>query len=203
MQRVMEHDMSSESANAMANRECLSALADGELEDDHVARACALWRDEPTSRSTWHTYQLIGDVLRSDDLASDAGRDSAFVLALRARLATEPVVLAPMPAVASAAKSVQRRGWMAPAAAAAGFAAVAVVVVVLRSGDSAVPVAVSAPVPAAPALAQASAPTVITAPMIRDARLDRYLAAHQQFVGSSALGAQGFLRSATAEGAGR
>jgi sigma-E factor negative regulatory protein RseA len=36
--------------------------------------------------------------------------------------------------------------------------------------------------------------------VIRDARLDRYLAAHKQFSGSSALGLpSAFLRSATVE----
>jgi sigma-E factor negative regulatory protein RseA len=40
--------------------------------------------------------------------------------------------------------------------------------------------------------------------LIRDARLDRYLAAHKQFAGSSALGVpSGFLRNATAEAMGR
>lgn len=201
--------MSSEPANASANRECLSALMDGELDGDRVAQACALWRDEPASRETWHAYQLIGDVLRSDDLASDVRRDSAFVLALRERLAKEPVVLAPMPLAEAPVQKVRRRqGWMAPAAAAAGFAAVAVVAVVMRSGDGGVPVAVAPPAPVGPAVQPvvqvgATEPTVITAPMIRDARLDRYLAAHQQFAGSSALGSQGFMRSATAESAGR
>jgi sigma-E factor negative regulatory protein RseA len=36
--------------------------------------------------------------------------------------------------------------------------------------------------------------------LLRDARLDRYLAAHQQFAGSTALGVpSGFLRNAAAE----
>jgi sigma-E factor negative regulatory protein RseA len=36
--------------------------------------------------------------------------------------------------------------------------------------------------------------------IIRDARLDRYLSAHQQFAGSSALGQSSrYLRSATVE----
>jgi sigma-E factor negative regulatory protein RseA len=40
--------------------------------------------------------------------------------------------------------------------------------------------------------------------LIRDARLDRYLAAHQQFAGSSALGMpSAYLRNATAEIPGR
>jgi sigma-E factor negative regulatory protein RseA len=36
--------------------------------------------------------------------------------------------------------------------------------------------------------------------LLRDTRLDRYLAAHQQFAGTSALGVpSGFLRNAAAE----
>jgi sigma-E factor negative regulatory protein RseA len=38
--------------------------------------------------------------------------------------------------------------------------------------------------------------------VLRDARLDRYLAAHKQFAGSSALGVpSSFLRSATVDAA--
>ena len=50
-------------------------------------------------------------------------------------------------------------------------------------------------------MASASEPQVLIAngKQIRDARLDRYLAAHKQFAGSSALGVpSGFLRNATA-----
>jgi sigma-E factor negative regulatory protein RseA len=40
--------------------------------------------------------------------------------------------------------------------------------------------------------------------LIRDARLDRYLAAHQQFAGSSVLGVPSvFVRNATADAADR
>jgi sigma-E factor negative regulatory protein RseA len=51
------------------------------------------------------------------------------------------------------------------------------------------------------ASAQAGEPQALIAngKLIRDARLDRYLAAHKQFAGSSALGVpSGFLRNATA-----
>ena len=45
---------------------------------------------------------------------------------------------------------------------------------------------------------------VATGQVIRDARLDRYLAAHKQFAGSSALGVpSAYLRNATIEVAGR
>src|SRR5688500_8447097 len=87
--------MSIESESDPSALENLSALTDGELDSAAAARACARWRDDPSQRSAWHAYQLIGDVLRSDDLASTARRDAAFLAALRTRLAAEPVVLAP------------------------------------------------------------------------------------------------------------
>ena len=68
-----------------AAAEQLSALADGELEAGAVAAACASWRDDESARARWHSYQLIGDVLRSDDLASSAEKDAAFMAALRTR----------------------------------------------------------------------------------------------------------------------
>ena len=59
---------------------------------------------------------------------------------------------------------------------------------------------------AVPTLAATDALTVEPRPvgangkLIRDPRLDRYLAAHQQFAGTSALGVpSGFLRNAAAE----
>jgi len=121
----------------------LSSLADGELDAAGVLRVCARWREDAESRATWHAYQLIGDVLRSEDLATDSGRDAAFLGSLRARLATEPVVLAPTPADATDPSvptlsrpnraAVRRHwAWMTSSAVAAGFAAVAAVVVVTR-----------------------------------------------------------------------
>jgi len=215
-----------------AARERLSALVDGELEDRAVAQACAHWRESPASRATWHSYQLIGDVLRSDDLAADAARDARFVAMLRARLATEPVVLAPQPVGASrpdahaetaraVSASSRRWSWMAPSAVAAGFVAVAGVLTLTRTSDVAVPdrpaatgLAQATPGLAGPVLARStlvgspSAPEpqtfVANGELIRDARLDRYLAAHKQFAGSTALGVpSGFLRNATAEAVGR
>ena len=226
--------MSNTHADRSDAREELSALADGELSGEAVRRACALWRDDSEHRSTWHAYQLIGDVMRSEDLACDASADRAFLGALRSRLAAEPVVLAPVPMVpaevvaagksAAAGRSVWRT-WRAPAAVAAGFVAVAGVLVVMRGAGSLpgaesaapmaqaeLPAAVAQPqalqqvaVPAAP-LAGVEPPQAIVAngQLIRDAQLDRYLAAHKQFAGSSALGVpSAFLRSATANGASR
>lgn len=221
--------MSTGSETHTTSAEEFSALVDGELHAGAVAGACGRWRSDASSRATWHAYQLIGDVLRSEDLASDAARDSAFLSALRVRLAAEPVVLAPEPAVAPVAlpptsNAMRRRrwSWAAPSAVAAGFVAVAGVLVVTRGPTSpspvpaastslaaavpqAAPETVAAPMVAAPAGPTAeSQPRVATGQMIRDARLDRYLAAHKHFADSSALGVpSAFLRSATVDAAGR
>lgn len=210
-----------------AARERLSALLDGELDGHAVTQACAHWRESTESRATWHAWHLIGDVLRSEDLASHPARDVAFLDTLRAKLANEPVVLAPKPletpaiiASPSAVRAVlgrgsRRWGWIAPSAVAAGFVAVAGVLTLTRPG-------VLPERNEAPSVAQAAAPAsfagaaalvgnpaalapepqtfVATGQVIRDARLDRYLAAHKQFAGSSALGVpSAYLRNATAE----
>ena len=92
------------------------------------------WRDDPEARASWHAYQLIGDVLRSEDLAAEPAADEAFLVALRARLADEPVVLAPqarverragapMPAAVNASTAAirSRARWQGPLTMAAGF----------------------------------------------------------------------------------
>ena len=126
----------SNSNSGESNRRILSALADGDATDSEAARAFQAWRDEPDARASWHAYQLIGDVLRSDDLAVEPAADEAFLVALRARLADEPVVLAPQPRVgvepvalpvaanASTAAARSRGRWQGPVAMAAGFLAV-------------------------------------------------------------------------------
>jgi sigma-E factor negative regulatory protein RseA len=96
--------MSNEQSVDSSGAEEFSALIDGELGADGVVRACASWRSDARSRQTWHAYHLIGDVLRSDDLASRPARDVDFLNRLRERLANEPVVLAPsaVPAIPAA-----------------------------------------------------------------------------------------------------
>jgi sigma-E factor negative regulatory protein RseA len=208
--------------------EHLSALTDGELDSVATARACGSWRDDSRARSTWHTYQLIGDVLRSEDLSSSSSHDACFLAALRARLADEPVVLAPDPVaqpmsqpiaaphVANGGRS-SRWSWMAPTAVAAGFVLVTGALLVTRGpspvggGSDSMLARIGFGGPAAsqvvnlPTLAAADAnmepqTVVLTGKVLRDARIDRYLDAHQRFAGTSALGVpSGFLRNAAAE----
>jgi sigma-E factor negative regulatory protein RseA len=201
----------------------LSSLMDGELDASAVARACAQWRDDGEVRAQWHAYQVIGDVLRSEDLASPGAHDAAFLAAFRARLAQEPVVLAPSPAKTPVLplQPTRRLSWATPVAVAAGFVAVAGVLVVTQmSGGLSLPGAQSPSLMAAasgvsPAMVgaddSASAVVAVDVPavvlngqLIRDVRLDEYLAAHKKFGGSSVPGGpSGFLRNAAADGTAR
>jgi sigma-E factor negative regulatory protein RseA len=199
----------------------LSSLMDGELDASAVGRACGQWRDDSGVRANWHAYHVIGDVLRSDELASDGGHDAAFLAAFRQRLAQEPVVLAPAPMGAAGQVTVtrRRRAWVTPAAVAAGFVAVAGVLVVtqvsgglslrgtqadasLAKVQSPSPVMVVSMGSAASAGAADDLPAVVpNGRLIRDVRLDEYLAAHKKFGGSSVPGGpSGFLRNAAADG---
>ena len=224
--------MSTGSADEAALLEQVSALADGEVDDSTAAAACAAWRRDSTVRASWHAYQLIGDVLRSEDLAADPARDVAFLASVRDRLAREPVVVAPRRAPlratgdrsGAAARSARAGGrfWRTSAAVAAGFVAVAGVFTVTRS--------VGPGVPTAPTLARADGAaattfgsgdparvavslgenpgfpdtaSAFTGALIRDARLDAYLAAHKQFAGSSALGVPSAFVPGGSQSAGR
>jgi sigma-E factor negative regulatory protein RseA len=156
----------------------LSSLADGEALLSE--QACRRWRDDPQAQRAWLTYHLIGDVMRSEDLARPLARDAAFLAAVKARLATEPVVLAPGP-------SVRRAVWPVPAAAAAGFLAVAAVLLVMRySPDPA-----SAPMAAATRQAPAGRMVSTGPQMLRDPVLDQFVRDHRAVGNSVAVAAPG------------
>jgi sigma-E factor negative regulatory protein RseA len=206
--------MRSATGNETQSLQRLSTLMDGEGDASAVQACCDAWRDDVAGRAAWHAYHLIGDVLRSEDLSSAPQRDAAFGAALRARLDGEPALLAPAAADARAAAPHRASRWRvfsAPAAVAAGFVAVGGAVLVLRSPPTTAPAITQAGAPlelrAVAPPAQAPLATVAEAPaaplsgqMIRDARLQQYLAAHKQFGGSTALGVpSGFLRSATVD----
>jgi len=209
--------MSSGFENGSPEAERLSALADGEVDGAAATAACGAWRTDVELRRTWHSWHLIGDVLRSEDLASSAERDQRFLLALRTRLAAEPVVLAPAPLPATASAAQTRRPanrWLLPSSVAAGFMLVVgtfVVVGPVGGPTSPAPILARTDAQATPASpirqasirepAAAPAPAVaLNGRMIRDPRLERYLEAHKQFAGTSALGVPStFLRSATVD----
>jgi len=185
-------------------REQLSALVDGELHD--ASSLCAAWREDSQVRATWHAYHLIGDVLRSDDLAGSPARDALLLARVRERLAREPVVLAPAGRLETDAARDRRPMWRAAGAVAAGFVAVAGVYTLMRPAADAP--SLSASLPDVPVVARADsfppagasqvAPFLVTSEpslrLVRDARLDAYLAAHKQFAGSSAIGLPVYAR---------
>lgn len=208
--------MSQGSENKLPASDDLSALMDGELEASAVGRACGQWRESTDARAQWHAYHLIGDALRSDDLSSKPAHDAAFLASFRKRLAQEPVVLAPTPSGQPAQAAAPRRAWATPAAVAAGFVAVAGVLLVSQmsgglSLQGAQPDArlAAAPVVQPAMVVSAAEPgdppaVVLNGQLIRDARLDEYLAAHKKFGGSSVPGGpSGFLRNAAADGTSR
>lgn len=170
--------------------EPLSALADGDPQA--VAAACSAWRDDAAARRAWHSYHLIGDVMRSDELAARPGHDAAFLAGVRARLAAEPVVLAPQ-AVTPAAR--RRQGWLLPAAAAAGVAVVAGVLVVTRVGAPGAapdgPVVATAPGASAQQLQTVS---IDGQAMLRDPRLEELVRQHHASRGGIAVPLPGALR---------
>jgi sigma-E factor negative regulatory protein RseA len=191
--------MSPPSQTPPRRAEILSALADGELDARDTQVACSLWRDDQQAQTQWADYQLIGDVLRSEDLARSPRHDSALFAAIQAQLALQPVVLAPQALTAPqdlphlTRPSNKRRSWAAlmrvPLPSESGA---------LMAQQSAAPVVV-APTPAA-----AAESVGFVGPVVRDADLDRYLAAHKQFSSASVLGvASGSVRQVVLDSSGR
>ena len=210
----------------MKQREVISAMVDGQLSSEEVDRAMDALESAGGGQATWHCYHLVGDVMRGG-VSNDVRRDAAFLRRLQGALqreastrpAFEPVIakidpvapaLEPLTALTgrpSANEARFRWRWVA------GVAVMAVAVSVgwmaapgTRQGGLA-PVLAQMPVPA-PSAGTASAALVeqvVREPaMIRDPKLDQWLAAHQQFGGASALQAPaGFVRNATFEGAAR
>jgi sigma-E factor negative regulatory protein RseA len=196
----------------MQTQELISALADGQLQGEALARAVAAAAADPAAREAWHTYHLIGDVLRSGELAAGT-TPVEFLGRLQARLQREEPFTGMAPAAAAAAGDLQALSRRQPAAndpdfrwkLVAGFASVAAVMALAWS-------VMGGSLPAAPEQAQLAGtppPVVLagspaTGVMIRDPRLDEFLAAHRQLAGASALQMpSGFLRNATFESGSR
>ncbi len=71
----------------LKNKELMSALVDGELYGDELSQAVA-WAEEGEGHASWQLYHLVGDVLRSPELAHHSQHD--LLSGLRAQLAQEP-----------------------------------------------------------------------------------------------------------------
>lgn len=91
--------------------EWLSALLDGELDDDHGQRALKRLSTDRNAARSWSEYCLIGDALRGE-LRLQPG----LAEGVRAALEAEPTVLAP----SARRKSLRPMAWVAAAATMAG-----------------------------------------------------------------------------------
>lgn len=206
----------------LMRREQMSALADGQLHGSEFADAVEAATHDADARESWHLYHLVGDVLRSTELAA-CGHDRSFVSRLSERLQAEALprpVVSPQAALPAGRRTADAAGdepaWRAdrPAANAsllrwklvAGMASLAALGTLswgLLGGAGQSPQGGSlAQLTAAPAATLVALPGAQTARMIRDPRLDELLAAHRQLGGATALqNSSGFLRNATFEGA--
>jgi len=100
-----------------ALHQALSALADGEASAAELSHVLEAWPQQPGLQRQWLSYQLLGDTLRSAELARQRQPTEALLARLRPQLAAAPRVLAPH----ALRRSVALRRWLAPAAVAAGF----------------------------------------------------------------------------------
>lgn len=192
----------------MHTQELISALVDGQLRGEAFAHGVEVATRDPAAREAWHTYHLIGDVLRSGELAPGT-MPAAFLERLQSRLRHEPY--APVGRAALAQSHVGQTSAQTPAAndesfrwkLVAGLASVAAVAAIawtVIGGAGGKPEQAQLAGVAAPAVLAVAEPAV----MIRDPRLDEFLAAHRQLGGASALQMPaGFLRNATFEGSNR
>jgi len=192
--------------------EMVSALMDGELRGAEFTRALDYLEDNRSARDAWDTYHLVGEVLRSGKLQTQA-HDAAFIDRWRTAVVSdalnseannqfferaEPIY---QPQVAAA-----NGGWWRRVA---GLASIAFVGILVWQAAQWMGPGGSAG--STPTLAQSSAqPLELTssvsaavaeesgAVMLRDPQLDALLAAHRQHGGVTALQMPaGFLRNAT------
>lgn len=97
----------------------LSALLDGDLDDQSASPLFDSIRRDRSLRTDWETYCLIGDALRGEATGSPD-----FVGRVMAGIGSEPTVLAPPPVDVGAARSAVWRSLMPLAASVMGVAAV-------------------------------------------------------------------------------
>lgn len=149
--------------------ERISALIDGELDQRQARRELRRLGEDSEALFSWHTFHLIGDVLRGERFLSQD-----FAQRLRERLASEPPPVAPR-------RLALRRIVPYALSAAASLAAVALVAWMALSERALGPREVAQ----TPARAPASPPPLASAPS--DGRMSEYLMAHQEFSPSTAL----------------
>lgn len=173
---------------ACSRGERLSAFIDGESQSEINGFSGIFSELSSEDRVAWSSYHLIGDALRSDDLAGSPAMSRAFLAGVAARLEAEPHVLAPAALSASKRLAGLRRRVVPVFAVAAAAATLTWIVVpqVQRVDGASGSVQMASAADGVPRVALASASMDAArmgqdANIIRDASLDQYLEAHQQF----------------------
>lgn len=192
------------------NKELLSALVDGELHGEELEQALAC-AESTEGCASWELYHLVGDVLRSPDLAHHSQHD--LLSGLRSQLAQEPPLQlqasqlqqvtagmvhtdsSPVVALRDPAANSSVFRWKV----AASFATVAAVAALGWN-------LMGAPMGGAQLAqtSQSAGNAVVVATqegeVLRDARLDALLANHQQYASRASLQTPAdFLRNASFE----
>ena len=200
----------------MELHEMISALADGQLRGEPLERVIQTVATDSQARTAWHTYHLIGDVLRSGHLATGTA-PAAFLAGFQVRLERAQAVDGlEVAAVGAPVRSPVEVRQVAPSSGnaandgsirwklVAGLASVAAVTAI---GWTAIGDGIRGQQPAMASAVPRASEAAVERPavMIRDPRLDEMLAAHRQLGGgASALQSPaGFLRNATFEGPAR
>ncbi len=196
--------------SSIQTKELLSALADGQLGGEDFATALKTCVEEQSAQSaltSWNTYHLIGEVMRSPAPVVHA-TDMAFVSRLNQRLAQEPLVRV-MPRSLGLESGVSDLNHHRSTASnqgmfrwklVAGLASLAAVSAIAWNASG-----LQTPESPAQLAQQSSEPRQVLmpspqGPVVRDARLEELLAAHKQLAGTSVLQEpSGFLRRATFE----
>ena len=192
------------------NKELLSAMVDGELHGEELEQALAC-AESAEGCASWELYHLVGDVLRSPDLAHHSQHN--LLTGLRAQLAQEPALQlqssqlqqvaagmeqtqAPVVALRDPAANHSVFRWKV----AASFATVAAMAA-LGWNLVATPVdGQGAQLASAPGANSSVVVATENGSVLRDPRLDALLANHQQYASRASLQTPAdFLRNASFE----
>jgi sigma-E factor negative regulatory protein RseA len=198
-------------SNCLGDVEHISALADGALSSEQFTVAIESLLSDPQAIRSWHTYHLVGDVLRSDagSMSTDGGM--GFWLRLESRLETDIVRSGDSDALGESAHALIAGGQISSAneevfrwKMLAGVACLGLAGVLgwgvwsqtaQPQGDQFSAVQLQSPPTQTPVGASA-----LSGVMLRDPVLDDLLAQHQRLGGHSALQIPtGFWRNATYE----
>ncbi len=150
----------------------LSALMDGELDDEAARRVLAQTGRDDESYAVWRSYHLIGDCLRGE-----CDHRSGLHRRISEHLAQEPTVLAPP-------RRAKPRWVQAGAALAASVAAVTMVAWMMQRSASDDEMRLAASGKARPALVAASPPETRRQMALSSRTLNGYLLAHEEFSAS-------------------